>query len=163
MQMTAEECSAEFGWKSAVSKRMSAKADSPNRCGRGIWDYRTNDAGTSLRTRENGDKRKSRILRASRMPPMPKEHAKITIRPRGGLNIAKTGPTVMGKTVVEAAGLTPTQMSSDIICPNIQSNIMVASTLDRENASRYTRIRAIHGDGRMFEVHTRAPLMPHLK
>ncbi|KAH7944984.1 hypothetical protein HPB49_004091 [Dermacentor silvarum] len=151
MQMTVEgedlppeEFSPEFGWQSAVSKRMSAKVDSANRPGCGIWENRPN-AGALFRTQENGNKLKSKIIRASRMPPMPKEHAKIIIRPRGGLNIAKTGPTVVGKAIVEAASLTPTQISSDIICPNIQQNIMVASTPNRDNASKYTRIRTLHG------------------
>ncbi|KAH7960211.1 hypothetical protein HPB49_017773 [Dermacentor silvarum] len=106
---------------------------------------------TNGRTPDNGDKLKSKIIRASRMHPMPKEHAKIIIRPRGALNIAKTGPTVIGKAIVEAAGLSPTEISSDIICPSIQPNIMVASTPNRDNASKYTRIRALHVAGRMFE------------
>ncbi|KAH7966299.1 hypothetical protein HPB49_015131 [Dermacentor silvarum] len=157
MQMTvegedlpAEEFSPEFGWQSAVSKRMSAKVDSANRPGCGIWENRPN-AGALFRTQDNGNKLKSKIIRASRMPPMPKEHAKIIIRPRGGLNIAKIGPTVIGKAIVEAAGLTPTQISSDVICPNIQQNIMVASTPNRDNASKYTRIRTLHVAGRMFQ------------
>ncbi|KAH7973712.1 hypothetical protein HPB49_004065 [Dermacentor silvarum] len=89
-----EEFSAEFGWQSAVSKRMSAKVDSANRPGGGIWENRPN-AGASFRTQDNRHKLKSKIIRASRMPPMPKEHAKIVMRPRGGLNIAKAGPTVI--------------------------------------------------------------------
>ncbi|KAH7933157.1 hypothetical protein HPB49_009501 [Dermacentor silvarum] len=149
MQMTvegenlpAEEFLPEFGWQSAVSKRMSAKEDSANRPGCGIWENRPN-AGALFRT-HNGNKLKRKIIRASRMPPMPKEHAKIIIRPRGGLNIAKTGPTVIGEAILEASCLTPTQINSAIICPNIQQNIMVASTPNRDNASKYTRIRTLH-------------------
>ncbi|KAH7975254.1 hypothetical protein HPB49_025344 [Dermacentor silvarum] len=85
----------EFGWQSAVSKRMSAKVDSANRPGCGIWENRPN-AGALFRTQDNGNKLKSKIIRASWMPLMPKEHAKIIIRPRGGLNIAKTGLTMIG-------------------------------------------------------------------
>ncbi|KAH7979214.1 hypothetical protein HPB49_008724 [Dermacentor silvarum] len=141
---------------------MSAKVDSANRPGCGIWENRPN-AGALFRTQDNGDKLKSKIIRASRMPPMPKEHAKIIIRPRGGLNIAKTGPTMIGKAIVEAAGLTPTQISSDIICPNIQQNIMVASTPNRDNASIYTRIRTLHVAGRMFENQDQIPLQGSLR
>lgn len=75
-------------------------------------------------------------------------------RNTGGMNIAKTGPTVIGKAIVEVAGLTRTQITSDIICPNIQQNIMVASTPNRDNTSRKTRMRALHVAGRMFEVST---------
>ncbi|KAH7945080.1 hypothetical protein HPB49_006171 [Dermacentor silvarum] len=73
---------------------MSAKVDSANRPGGGISQNRPN-AGALFRTQDNGDKLKRKIIRASWMPPMPNEHAKIIIRPRGGLNIAKTGPTVI--------------------------------------------------------------------
>ncbi|KAH7982188.1 hypothetical protein HPB52_003380 [Rhipicephalus sanguineus] len=60
-----------------------------------------------------GYKLKNRIVRASRMPPMPKEHIKIVIRPRGGLNITKTGPTVIGRAIVEAAGLNSSETNED--------------------------------------------------
>ncbi|KAH7941984.1 hypothetical protein HPB49_019208 [Dermacentor silvarum] len=108
------------------------------------------------------NKLKSKIIRASRMPPMAKEHAKIIIRPRGGLNIAKTGPTVIGKAIVEAAGLTPTQISSGIICPNIQRNIMVASTPNRDSASKYTRIRTPHRE-LLFQNQDQIPLQGSLR
>ncbi|KAL1447461.1 hypothetical protein MTO96_028575 [Rhipicephalus appendiculatus] len=77
------------------------------------------------------------------MPPMPKEHIKIVIRPRGGLNITKTGPTVIGRAIVDAAGLNPSQTNEDVLCPNYQQNIMVASTPERHNAEKYSRIRLI--------------------
>ncbi|KAH6939506.1 hypothetical protein HPB50_018646 [Hyalomma asiaticum] len=48
---------------------------------------------------------KDRIMKASRMPPMPEEHIKIVIRPRGGLNLEKVSPTTVGSAVVDVAGL----------------------------------------------------------
>ncbi|KAH7940815.1 hypothetical protein HPB49_006196 [Dermacentor silvarum] len=111
------EFSAEFGWQFAVSKRMSAKVDSANRLGGSIRENRPN-VGALFRTQESGDKLKSKIISASRIPPMPKEHVKIIIRPRGRMHIAKTGPTVILPITVgpvlaieEVVGLTPTQMS----------------------------------------------------
>ncbi|KAH7964977.1 hypothetical protein HPB49_002722 [Dermacentor silvarum] len=159
MQMTVEgedlppeEFSPEFGWQSAVSKRMSAKVDSANRPGCGIWENRPN-AGALFRTQDNGNKLKSKIIRASRMPPMPKEHAKIIIRPRGGLNIAKTGPTVIGKAIVEAAGLTSTQISSDGTLP-----IQGTFSLQRELPETLSIQRAL-----LFQNQDQIPLQGSLR
>ncbi|KAH7952113.1 hypothetical protein HPB52_018804 [Rhipicephalus sanguineus] len=57
------------------------------------------------RTFENGNRVKNRVVRASRMPYMPKDHFKIILRPRGGINISKMGSTKVGKAIIEAAGL----------------------------------------------------------
>ncbi|XP_077553506.1 uncharacterized protein LOC144168379 [Haemaphysalis longicornis] len=93
----------------------------------------------------------NRVVKASRMPPMPQEHIKIVIRPRGGLNLEKVGPTV-GKAITEAASLSSEQTLHDVICPNITQNIMVASTPLRENADKYARIKFITVAGKVFEV-----------
>ncbi|KAH6941422.1 hypothetical protein HPB50_017928 [Hyalomma asiaticum] len=77
---------------------------------------------------------KKRIVKASRMPPMPEEHIKIVIRPRGGLNLEKVSPTTVGNAVVDAAGFSSEQTKEDIICPNFKQNILVASTPERSNA-----------------------------
>ncbi|KAH7960840.1 hypothetical protein HPB49_023853 [Dermacentor silvarum] len=68
------------------------------------------------------------------MPPMPKEHIKILIRLKGGLNVTKTGPTVIGRAIVEVAG--PSQTNEDVICTIYQQNIVIASTPDRHNADK---------------------------
>ncbi|XP_077564720.1 uncharacterized protein LOC144180214 [Haemaphysalis longicornis] len=91
------------------------------------------------------------VVKASRMPPMPQEHIKIVIRPRGGLNLEKVGPTV-GKAITEGASLSSEQTVHDVICPNITQNIMVASTPLRENADKYARIKFITVAGKVFEV-----------
>ncbi|KAL1468041.1 hypothetical protein MTO96_025800 [Rhipicephalus appendiculatus] len=95
-----DECTEEHGWQAAVSKRMSTKsAVSGDSSGAG-----PNTAAAS-RTFENGNRIKNRVARASRMPYMPKDHFKIILRPRGGINISKMGSTKVGKAIIEAAGL----------------------------------------------------------
>ncbi|KAL1444653.1 hypothetical protein MTO96_045469 [Rhipicephalus appendiculatus] len=142
-----DECTEEYGWQAAVSKRMSTKsAVSGDSSGAG-----PNTAAAS-RTFENGNRIKNRVARASRMPYMPKDHFKIILRPRGGINISKMGSTKVGKGIIEAAGLGSDQTTSDIICPNVSQNIMVASTSERENAERYVRIRSIDLGGCNYEI-----------
>ncbi|KAL1428493.1 hypothetical protein MTO96_002867 [Rhipicephalus appendiculatus] len=77
------------------------------------------------------------------MPQLPKEDFKIIIRPKGGLDIAKTGPTIVADAILLAAGLRAEDQDSDTICPNLQQNIVVASTPKREHADRYVRIKQI--------------------
>ncbi|KAH8026751.1 hypothetical protein HPB51_024250 [Rhipicephalus microplus] len=118
-----DECTEEYGWQAAVSKRMSTKsAASGNSAGAGP------NTDAASRTFEKGNQVMNRVTRASRMPYMSKDHFNIILRPRGGINISKIGSTKVGKAIIEAAGLGLDQTASDIICPNLSQNIMVAST-----------------------------------
>ncbi|KAH6926783.1 hypothetical protein HPB50_022168 [Hyalomma asiaticum] len=79
-----EEFSQDQGWQSAGARRAGAKtrtadsnAPSPQPDSR-----RTNSGGAAL---------KSKVLRAGKMPSLPRDDIKIVIRPRGGLNISKIG------------------------------------------------------------------------
>ncbi|KAH7953419.1 hypothetical protein HPB49_007998 [Dermacentor silvarum] len=83
---------------------------------------------TLPRTFENGSSLKNRIAKAARMPYMPQDHFKITLRRRRGLNISNIGSTKIGKVIIEAVGLRSEQIASDIICPNINQKILVSST-----------------------------------
>ncbi|KAH7950561.1 hypothetical protein HPB51_028413 [Rhipicephalus microplus] len=82
------------------------------------------------RTFKKGNQVKNRVTRASRMSYMPKDHFKIILRPHGGINISKIGFTKVGKAIIEAAWLGLDQTASDVICPNVSQNIMVASTAE---------------------------------
>ncbi|KAL1469515.1 hypothetical protein MTO96_041028 [Rhipicephalus appendiculatus] len=70
------------------------------------------------------------------MPSLPREDNKIVIRPRGGLNIAKVGVTLVGDAILAAAGIREEDTLQDTLCPNVPQNIMVASTPNQENVSR---------------------------
>ncbi|KAH6926066.1 hypothetical protein HPB50_013692 [Hyalomma asiaticum] len=77
------------------------------------------------------------------MPQLRKKDFKIIIRPKGGLDIAKTGPTVLADAILLAASLRQEDQDTDTIRPNLQQNIIVASTPESENADRYVRIKQI--------------------
>ncbi|KAH6941770.1 hypothetical protein HPB50_023576 [Hyalomma asiaticum] len=104
-----------LGWRT-VSSRRSRALTKP-----GLGD---GDSQSEMPERKGAGERrglviKNRIVKASRMPPMPEEHIKIVIRPRGGLNLEKVSPTTVGSAVVDAAGLSSEQTKEDIICPNL--------------------------------------------
>ncbi|KAH8039962.1 hypothetical protein HPB51_009218 [Rhipicephalus microplus] len=86
------------------------------------------------------------------MPPLPKDFSKIVLRPRGGLNISKIGTGAVADAIVLAAGVKEEEAMQDIICSNLQQNIMVASTPDQDRASRYLKVKQIDIGGKVFEV-----------
>ncbi|KAH7953215.1 hypothetical protein HPB49_006185 [Dermacentor silvarum] len=86
--------------------------------------------------KSSGAALKSKIIRASRMPVLPKEDTKIVVRPR-------------------AAGISQDELSisQDALCPNSWwPSIMVASTPRRENADRYARIKQIRISGKIHDL-----------
>ncbi|KAL1472298.1 hypothetical protein MTO96_039433 [Rhipicephalus appendiculatus] len=85
-------------------------------------------------------------------PICPREDIKVVIRPRGGLDIAKVGAVVVADAIIAAAGISSDNLHQDTLCPNMQQNIMVASTPKRKNAVRYVRIREIIVAGKTHEL-----------
>ncbi|KAH7963832.1 hypothetical protein HPB52_023446 [Rhipicephalus sanguineus] len=144
-----EEFTEDLGWRT-VPSRKSRALTKPGLGDDGSQDEMAERRGAG--ERRKGLVIKQRIVKASRMPPMPEEHIKIVIRPRGGLNLEKVSPTTVGRAIVEAAGLTTEQTTEDVICPNFMQNILVASTPERNNAERYVRIMSIRVADKDFEV-----------
>ena len=113
--LPAEEFTEDLGWRTVPSRKSRAMTRP------GLGD--DGSQGEMAERRGAGERRrglviKQRIVKASRMPPMPEEHIKIVIRPRGGLNLEEVSPTTVGRAIVEAAGLTTEQTTEDFICPN---------------------------------------------
>ncbi|KAH7979576.1 hypothetical protein HPB49_009955 [Dermacentor silvarum] len=54
--------------------------------------------------------------------------------------------------ILAAAGISQEDLCQDTLCPNLQQNIMIASTPKRENASRYVRMRQILISGKVHEL-----------
>lgn len=86
------------------------------------------------------------------MPPLPKEDAKIVLQPRGGLDVSKVGVMTVGRPIMKASGIDEAKATSDVTFPNLQQNIVVVSTPDRENVLRYTRTKTITVASKIHEV-----------
>lgn len=106
---------------------------------------------TSPKSKFNKNIRAS-VVKAARMPAMPLEESKIVVRPRGGLDIVKTGITTVAAAILAAAKITSEEGAADTICPNTQQNIMVVSTPHEDNAARYATIKEISIQGKPYEV-----------
>ncbi|KAH6929156.1 hypothetical protein HPB50_023955 [Hyalomma asiaticum] len=71
---------------------------------------------------------KGSVIKAGRMPRLPKEHEKVIIRPQGGLNIAQTPTPLLASAILAASGIKREDAKEDILSPNAQQNIVVQVT-----------------------------------
>ncbi|KAH6920440.1 hypothetical protein HPB50_028573 [Hyalomma asiaticum] len=99
---------------------------------------------------------KGKIIRAGRMPRLPKEHDKVIIRPQGGLNIAHTPAPLLISAILAAAGLKKEDANEDILSPNTQQNIIVASSPSPVHTQRYKQIKPLIINNKSYDVNAYA-------
>ncbi|KAH6920485.1 hypothetical protein HPB50_028529 [Hyalomma asiaticum] len=93
----------EAGWKTAGARRSRPRhreADLANDI-----DARTNALGTGQQGAKSKNV-KGKVIKAGRMPKLPKEEIKIVVRPQGGLEIVKVGVPTVTAAIFAAAGIT---------------------------------------------------------
>ncbi|KAL1470602.1 hypothetical protein MTO96_004554 [Rhipicephalus appendiculatus] len=142
-----EECGEEHGWRSAAVKKNSRRTDAcaterAAACGENARGH-FSATGKALNL-------KNKVIKSSRMPRLPSEHWKIIVRPRGGLDVAKTGSARLGRAIALAAGLA----GQDIVCPNVMQNIIVISTASQGNADSYLRMSCLTLGIKKYEINT---------
>ncbi|XP_037564885.2 uncharacterized protein LOC119444583 [Dermacentor silvarum] len=93
------------------------------------------------------------VTKAARMPiDMPKEDTKVVMRPRGGLNVAKTEASIIMSVVRTAARVTKEEAKADTICTNAQQNIIVVSAPDERRATLYSKVKALNIGSKTYEI-----------
>ncbi|KAK8778976.1 hypothetical protein V5799_019682 [Amblyomma americanum] len=143
--ITPEEVSEKFGWRVAGEKTQEQESKlslTPLNGGPAA-------AGHRRPQRKNF---KSKLLKAARMPELPRQDIKIVMRPRGGLNLGKVSRFEISRAIIAAANLSGEEVTQDVICPNKQQNIVVISTPNRENADRYSAVRNLTISGTAHDV-----------
>ncbi|KAH7959089.1 hypothetical protein HPB49_008155 [Dermacentor silvarum] len=104
MQLREDDISTEeAGWKTAGARRSRPRHRGEN--WRHDIDARTNTLGTG----QQGTKPKhikGKVIKAGRMPRLPKDEMKILVRPQGGLDIVKVGAPTVTAAIFAAAGIT---------------------------------------------------------
>ncbi|KAL1486949.1 hypothetical protein MTO96_031149 [Rhipicephalus appendiculatus] len=135
------------GWTTALSKRKSTK-ESLSVAGAAVPGPTYGKNGSSQSTANV----KKRLANASRLPRLPREHFRIIIRPRGGLNVKNTSNVRISQALMTAAGLSAADITEDIICPNAMQNIVVISTPSQANAKAYASLEAITVNKADYEV-----------
>ncbi|KAK8784887.1 hypothetical protein V5799_008748 [Amblyomma americanum] len=143
------EITEEAGWKTAGARRSKPRDHGANSTH--DIDARANALGTGQEgTKLKHVKRK--VIKAGRMPRLPKEEIKIVVRPKRCLDIVKVGAPMVIAATFAAADITGDDSAEDTVCPNSQQNIVVVSTPKRANADRYAKLRQIHIQGKPHVV-----------
>ncbi|KAH7974037.1 hypothetical protein HPB49_008738 [Dermacentor silvarum] len=119
----------DMGWQTTVVRRPANKDTRARSLVTKMESVRPK-AEVSAGVRKSGDRVKRQLIKAGRMPPLPKEDAKIIIRPRGGLAVARVRATTVGRAIMKAAGIEDAMAVAYVICPGLQQNIVVVSTPD---------------------------------
>ncbi|KAH7947659.1 hypothetical protein HPB52_014924 [Rhipicephalus sanguineus] len=143
-----EEITEETGWKTAGARRAGAqRRDDALLDGSLLEGAGLKGHGATPKTRV-----KLGVIKASRMPPLPREEIKIVMRPQGGLDILKIGAPTVTSAIFAAAGISTEESMEDTVCPNPRQNIVVVSTPRRTNADRYVRMRQLRIREMVYEV-----------
>ncbi|CAN7994977.1 unnamed protein product [Ixodes pacificus] len=95
---------------------------------------------------------KSKLLKAARMPVLPRQDIKIVMRPRGGLNRGEFSRFEISRAIVAAANMSGKEVTQDVICPNKQQTIVVVGAHKRENEDRYSAVRSLTINGMAHKV-----------
>lgn len=143
--ITPEEC-LESGWNTAFSKRKMQ--GSPTPAGKTSSAQRGSATGGARTPAEV----KKRIVAASRLPHLPREHYRIIVRPRGGLNVKNVSQIKVAQALALAAQLAPAEIADDIVCSNAMQNIFVVSTPTKKNARAYSRVESVTVGVANYEV-----------
>ncbi|KAK8759081.1 hypothetical protein V5799_003287, partial [Amblyomma americanum] len=146
--ISADENTEEAGWNTAGARHSRPRDHAPNSTH--DIDARANSPGTG----QQGTKPehvKGKVIKAGRMPRLPKEEIKIVVRPKGGLDIVKVGAPTVTAGIFAAADITGDESSKDTVCPNSHQNILVVSTPTGANVDSYAKLPQIHIQGKQHE------------
>ncbi|KAH6941184.1 hypothetical protein HPB50_014882 [Hyalomma asiaticum] len=105
-------------------------------------------------TRRGGRSIVRKVLRASKMPRLPRDDIKIVVRPKDGLDIRKTCGTSLDEAIRQEAGVADEEVIT--ICPNPTQNILVISTPDEKTATKIAKIKVLTINGKKLETNAYA-------
>ncbi|KAH9371885.1 hypothetical protein HPB48_019329 [Haemaphysalis longicornis] len=89
------------------------------------------------------DKSSRQPRKPIRPPQLPREHLKIIIRPRNGLDVTKAGMAELRDAILRAAVLQTNEAREDIMRTNPEKNIVVVSTPSLVRAEKYNAIASL--------------------
>ncbi|XP_037505517.1 uncharacterized protein LOC119381836 [Rhipicephalus sanguineus] len=141
-QVSSEDLEESAGWRTVGSRK-------PTRQQASAACVETSDCNNNKR---QGEQRLQQITKASRMPNLPRGDYKIIIRPRGGLRVAECGAVRLATSIYQAAAIPREAQDEDMICPNLQQNIIVVSTPIEAHADKYQRITRITVGNNTYET-----------
>ncbi|KAH8035509.1 hypothetical protein HPB51_005791 [Rhipicephalus microplus] len=135
------------GWTTALGRNKKARVETPVSAGNA--SHVGSKAGRRTAAPQGAMKR---LAAASRLPRPPRDHIRIIVRPRDGLDVRKVSQIRLAQAIAMAAALAPAETEGDIVCPNIAQNILVVSTPEQKNANAYAAIQQIRISEGMYHV-----------
>lgn len=78
-----------------------------------------------------------------RQPGLPKEDIKIILRPKQGLDVARTSQVLLRDCIIAAANIDPTDADEDTMRTNNYENIIVISSPSIERTKAYNKINTL--------------------
>ncbi|KAH7954183.1 hypothetical protein HPB49_016255 [Dermacentor silvarum] len=133
--------------KSAKHKQAAERGKSQPNASRSFQDGARVGAKSSRRAAAL-----KRVIAASRMAELPSTHRKNIVRPPGGLNLRKTSCYGISTTIFTATGITATQASTDLVCPDVLQNNVVVCTENEDNDRKILALKKIRVDDKEHEV-----------
>ncbi|KAH9382591.1 hypothetical protein HPB48_010335 [Haemaphysalis longicornis] len=136
-------------WNAAIAKKRKPRSEfarSRESCSRGV-------TGTWV-SRRTADPRGAmkRLATASRLPRLPREHVRIIVRLRDGLDVRKVNNyAIMQALVRTAPALLPKQRKPTLYAQWVQ-NILVIATPSEGNAEAYSKLQHIHLESKSYAV-----------
>ncbi|XP_075740756.1 uncharacterized protein LOC142787020 [Rhipicephalus microplus] len=129
------------GWIEVASKKKKLAERADCNAGNAPTSATGSDKGGSRTAASQNVLR--RVVKASRIPNLPRDHFKTIIRPRGGMDVKKTDLLIFKRSLAKAASLTAEQVLDDTLCTNPFQNIFVVATPFEANARAYARVQEI--------------------
>lgn len=136
------------GWTTAVSRRKVRTVPD----GTGEAPSGKPGVATLSQPRQSLTKVKKQVIAASRLPQLPKDHLRVIVRPRNGLDMRNVSQIKFAFALARAAGLGEEEIAEDVVCPNVMQNIAVVSTPAEKNARAYAKISSIAIGNVEYEV-----------
>ncbi|KAH7938644.1 hypothetical protein HPB51_028842 [Rhipicephalus microplus] len=96
----------------------------------------------------------NKLIGAWRLPRLPKDHYRVVVRLKGGMDVRQVSGIKVTQTLVMAACLGPPQAEEDIVCANEMQNNFVISTPHARNAEAYAKVKQIRVGETLHEVST---------
>lgn len=141
-----EEFESDAGWLSSHRQRNSRAVSKLRLTPEQARDSRRSSTPLGRSTK------RTRNSQPPRAPQLPKEHIKIILRPRDGLDVRKLSDAHIRDAVFTAANIVPREAEEDILRTNPTKNIVLISTPTMANAEKYNSIRKLRVDDTIYET-----------
>ncbi|KAL1484085.1 hypothetical protein MTO96_032776 [Rhipicephalus appendiculatus] len=84
---------------------------------------------------------KRRLIAASRLPHLPRDHHRVIVRPRNGLDMRSVSQIKFAKSLEMTAALSEEDVAEDAVCPNMSSGEERHGVFsDQDHYSRYGQL-----------------------